>query len=186
MLMLVAQKGISPFMIPDGYFRQGIEVIQTMKLPLQQSLFSVPAGFFSGQEQKLRSAAGAVESAPATNPASLQRSDDRYTGAVKKEGKMIALFSVRRSLAAAAVLIIIAGAWILGQRVDSPDEVDCNTIACLEERDLIYSRALENLSEDELLLLLGDRELERVFEVSPVGEDTFIQEDTGSAKKEEI
>jgi hypothetical protein len=58
------------------------------------------------------------------------------------------------------MLLIAAGIWTYRSYLLLPDD-DCPTIICLNEKDVLRSGVMENLSEEELMLIIDEDELER-------------------------
>lgn len=83
----------------------------------------------------------------------------------KKEAKVISLFT-RKALfsAAAALFAAIIGVWIYNQYFKTAAVQDCGTLACVDKNDLVKSKNLESLDNDELYELVDTKKLEEKLE----------------------
>ena len=135
---LIQLKDAGIFLTPADYFEQGAPALATLlridALKGADTGFTLPADYFSS----------------VTN-----RALEMPSG---KTARIISLFTVSK-WAAAAVLLALLGAWLFRGEEAAPD-ADCMTVACLQKRDLIKSRAIEYLSEDDLMQVIDDGMLE--------------------------
>ena len=62
---------------------------------------------------------------------------------------------------AAAILLITFSVYLYRQLFQTKKPDDCMTLACIEKRDLLKSRQLENLENEELYELINVTKLEK-------------------------
>lgn len=88
---------------------------------------------------------------------------------VKTEGgKIIHLFTKRLAFAAAAILVLSLGFWIFSFYFTTIEVKDCGTMACIDKNDLVKTKNLENLDNDELYELVNPSKLEKKLEAKEI------------------
>lgn len=87
---------------------------------------------------------------------------------VRKQPKIYILFKTTITYSAAAMLIVAIGIWLfkLNQPVTSNQLEDCNTLACIEKKELLKYK-LQHLETDELYELIDADELEIKLNTKP-------------------
>jgi hypothetical protein len=128
--------GIHFFITPDHYFEETTEVRSVISV-LQHdkgTSFVLPEDYFLEKNYTLPSAAKVIS------------------------------FRGLATWAAAALLVLSAGFWIWTAYKPVPQEVDCETLACVERADVLKSGELENLNDDDLLQLINDEEIDKSFD----------------------
>lgn len=153
---LRANQNKNPFKVPANYFEAGVVLELTKVLSdvpdelsgfeklnslKKQNAFTVSENYFGENENRL---------IQITQP--------------KKEAKVISLFSKRIGLSAAALLTVVLGLWIYSIYDVPVAAEDCGTIACLDRQDLVKSKSLERLEDDELYELVDPKILEKKLE----------------------
>jgi hypothetical protein len=152
--------------IPEGYFNESALLLTDC--PMLLSLdnkpgFTAPENYFDQLESRLSSRL-------------TDKTLDRPA-----EGRIIRLFNTRL-IAAAAVLTIIAGAWMFSYFSPAGTESDCGTVACIEKKDILKSKTIEGLENEDLIDMIdADRLQQRLDgELKPDGNDTnFSDMDPG-------
>ena len=88
---------------------------------------------------------------------------------VKKEvGRIIHLFTKRLAFAAAAIVVLSLGFWIFSFYFTTIEVKDCGTMACIDKNDLVKTKNLENLDNDELYELVNSSKLEKKLEAKEI------------------
>jgi hypothetical protein len=174
----------SGFVVPTEYFSENESKLELLDFPTLFSLnrtnnFKTPANYFEeleslqfsnlliDEEKELE----AFEKLNAIKKQNNFKVDENYfnasteklTTAVlseKKEAKVIKLFSPKVWYAAAAVLTITLGLWVYNQYYKVEEFKDCGTLACVDKFDLVKSKNLEALDNDELYELVDTKKLE--------------------------
>jgi len=146
-------KGNPPFKVPDGYFERRLPLLHM--LHLQRTIFKVPEVYFESAEEKLKAVTAAGPGKTVDDEIRIR--PERGTGA------RIRKLNPRSWMAAAAVLVVTLAAWLISSdRTDVRDTPqDCLTVACLEKREVIESKTLESLNDDELYQLIDLEKLEQ-------------------------
>ncbi len=82
-------------------------------------------------------------------------------GRKPREARVISL--VRRSFtySAAALLLVVLSIWVYKYYYQTAEIKDCGTIACVDKTDLLKTKNLEALDNDELYELVNPAELEK-------------------------
>ncbi|MBL7921219.1 MAG: hypothetical protein JNJ40_12955 [Bacteroidia bacterium] len=100
----------------------------------------------------------------------------------KKEARVIKLFSSKIWYAAAAVLTITLGLWIYNQYYKVETLQDCGTLACVDKFDLVKTKNLEALDNDELYELVDTKKLEEKLEAKPEKKSELKKEEKSEKK----
>lgn len=131
----------SAFKIPESYFNEASNKIELLNSPIlfkinKHNSFITPENYFERNESYLFNL---LKPLPKT--------------------RIIRLYKKTFALAA-AVLLITFSVYLYRQlfQIKKPD--DCMTLACIEKRDLLKSRQLENLENEELYELINVTKLE--------------------------
>ena len=162
---LLRLKKVNPFIVPENYFESNATKLNTSdsenelfgfeKLSLieKQNSFTVSENYFVKSEQKI-------------------------TSALIKEAKLIRLFSTKAWYsAAAAVLTITLGLWIYTQYFKVADN-DCTTLACITKAELMKTKNLENIDNDDLFELVDTKKLENNLDGSSDNKESKKKSDS--------
>jgi hypothetical protein len=184
-------KGSLPFSVPDGYFASTMEVEMVRHICALDldSASTVPPGYFEENRDLLLLLSkithrGGNELAFVTPPGYNKEAVAKITRTLDDgEGKILFLGRPTR-WAMAALLTLIVGAWLFRVYRDPVETEDCGTLACIEKRDLLKSREIEVLNEEELLQLVDDEELENsLMEEKRNGHDSTPSPGAGKTEK---
>jgi hypothetical protein len=105
----------------------------------RKNAFDVPANYFESSAEKISSAASG-------KPA---------------EAKVIKLFGNRYWYsAAAAVMAVVLGLWIYNQYFKVKVNGDCGTLACVDKADLVKSKVMDNLDDEDIYNMVDTKKLE--------------------------
>jgi hypothetical protein len=164
--VLRAVPQLNPFLVPGDYFQDhelkelaralentndelsGLDTLMSIK---KQNSFVVDAGYFEKNEAIL---------------------EKRL---ISKPAKVISLYARIAGYGVAAMLLLVLGIWIYTVYNTPVQPEDCGTIACLDKQDLMQSKNLERLDDDELYELVDPSVLQQKLEVPGAGS---IQEET--------
>lgn len=183
---LVAIKDGSGFVVPENYFlknEQKLELIQYPSLSSVQNTntFSVPRNYFEeietleftkifGEDKEELDAFDKLRSLKKQNTFIIPENyfstnAKRLTDLIQPEQtKIIFLFSRRVAYALAAMLLVVTGVWIYNFYSVPVTVEDCGTIACLDKQDLVKTKNLERLEDEELYELVDPAALKRKLE----------------------
>ncbi len=184
---LSALKKESGFVVPANYFNATENKLELLEFPILSSIaksntFKTPAHYFEnsdfsyllneenelGSFEKLRSLE--KKNNFKVNENYFTNTEAKITAALlseKKETRVIKLFSSKIWYAAAAVLTITLGLWIYNQYYKVEELQDCGTLACVDKLDLVKTKNLEALDNDELYELVDTKKLEEKLEAKP-------------------
>lgn len=155
---LLQLKGKHGFVLPDTYFDDLAAKAELIDCPtlmeLKKSIpFNIPANYFENNKANL-------------------------LAKVKNQGKnsgtkIISLSSKTYWYAAAAMLVLSFGVWMWNSFYDNNEIIDgdCNTLACIEKRELLKYK-LENLDNDELFELVNADDLEKKLQQKELKDST--------------
>lgn len=174
-------KGESGFIIPENYFHSNAIQLELIDLPVlnsitKQNLFETPAHYFeiskaitlSKEEHDTElSELHTLKQLRGQYP--LTVSDTYFTESKKRiletntkttGAKIISLSRKPIWYAAAAILTITIGLWIYNSyfKVTEVIDGDCNTLACIEKRELLKYK-LDNLDNEELYEMVNTDKL---------------------------
>lgn len=179
--ILAGLKGKSGFVVPENYFSAKAAELELLDLPVlaahqKQNGFEVPSNYFENSISSLQDKINEIDELNAypllnaqskthafiTKPAYFEENKKKLlTIATEKTGAKI-LFLGRKTVwyAAAAVLTITIGLWIYNSFFIEQELIngDCNTLACIEKRELLKFK-LENFDSDELLDMVNSDKL---------------------------
>jgi hypothetical protein len=176
----------SGFIIPDAYFDKSEAKLELISYPNlfkagKNSGFDVPLNYFEDTEVNELSKVflneedellhvtflGATEKQNVFTVKEnyFVESEQKIISTLSNHAKVINLFVPRIWFsAAAAVFAIVLGLWIYNQYFKPYSDKDCGSIACLDKKDLVKSKNLENLDNDELYELVNTKKLEEKLE----------------------
>lgn len=181
--LLSLKKGYG-FVLPENYFEKSETDLELLTYPNLAHLkaasgFAVPLDYFDLAEfqsfENLKQQ-GQNEEETFIKLNSIERKNnylvpDRYfvskqtalqqIGRKQREVRVINL--VRKSFAysAAALLLVVLSLWVYKYYYQSAEIKDCGTIACVDKTDLLKTKNLEALDNDELYELVNPAELEK-------------------------
>ncbi len=190
---LLKLKGQSGFLIPDGYFVKSqarLELLpyeQLHKLP-RETGFAHDSDTLRDLRLTIREELSdhpVLKDLPKHNPFDV--SQDYFSKSKQKilsgmsvppHTRIISLFKRTVWYAAAAILVITAGTWAYSAYFStSAVDEDCNTLACIEKRELMKYK-LDQLDNEELYELVNAEKLEQKLNQPS---DTLLQFDTNDA-----
>lgn len=181
---LSALKKETGFVVPQKYFTENESKLELLEFPTLFSLsrinnFKTPANYFEELESSqfsnlLIDEANELKAFEKLNAIKKQNNfkvnenyfstlSEKLTAAVlneKKEAKVIKLFSAKIWYAAAALLTITLGLWVYNQYYKVEELKDCGTLACVDKFDLVKTKNLEALDNDQLYELVDTKKLE--------------------------
>jgi hypothetical protein len=194
---LNTHKNKNGFIVPASYFSKNELQLELMQYPNLISLknvnaFRVPENYFEGRET--------AELSKVLNESANDLQSFHILGSIKKENnftvsqdyfsknglrlinllepgkraRVIHLFSRRIGYAVAAMLLIAIGIWIYNFYFAPVQMKDCGTIACVDKQDLVKTKNLESLDNEELYELVNPKELEKKLEIK---EDKNVKKD---------
>jgi len=170
---LASHKKNNPFIVPQNYFEEAEvketakslifyenELIEFYKLSYtkKQNSFIVNESYFSENEEKLKSLL------------------------ITKPIKVINLFNAKMWYSVAALLVIALGLWMYNSYYKIAPIEDCGTLACIEKRDLVKAKHLENIENEELYKLVNTKKLEENLASSGL-DNTNNKQDTDTSSK---
>ncbi len=153
--ILLSQQSKNPLTVPVNYFEESkalelskvldaneneLENFCSLNSLKKQNSFSVPENYFPGNESRLA------------------------TEVKSKETKVISLFARRIGYAAAAMVLVVMGVWIYNFYFATVQVEDCGTIACVDKQDLVKTKNLERLDDEELYELVDPAALKKKLE----------------------
>lgn len=177
----------SGFIVPNDYFVNNENKLELIEFPELSSLnkinpFKTPANYFDEIEEKQfvhffeESEIEILGEKLSTIPkqANFKVKENYFDSSAekisttllneKKGGKVIKLFSPKIYYAAAAILTITLGLWFYNQYFLVAETKDCGTLACVDKADLLKTKNLENLDNDQLYELVDTKKLEEKLE----------------------
>lgn len=183
---LVRLKGEAGFSVPENYFFKKevqLEQLSLTKLSAikKENGFLIPENYFEQTKQQLESnLEEGFETLPEYSLLNAIKKQNHFTVSEnyftensqrlnellkeKKPVKIIQLSLKRVSYALAALLLVVLGVWIYSFYFAPIEIKDCGTIACVDRIDLVKTKNLENLENDELYELVNPKDLEKKLE----------------------
>lgn len=179
---LVSLKNSSCFEVPQHYFSKNEQQLELSDYPFLKSLgnknaFRVPNNYFKNNEGDFiiqlienDTSFGKLETLEKQNNFSVPQNyfSDKEKNLSQllepKTGKVISFFTKKIRFAAAALLLVVLSVWLYNFYFTSPEAGDCGTIACLDRQDLVKTKNLERLNDDELYDLVDPAALEQKLE----------------------
>lgn len=188
---LTQLKNENGFLVPEDYFSQKEQELELIDYPGLSKLkntnaFSVPANYFEeleggnlasvlGDSEDFFTKLNALEKQNSFHVPEnyFEKSEMEIFEKVStnekvntnKETKVISLFAKRARFAAAASFIVVMGAWLYNFYLVPVPPVDCGTIACLDKQDLVKSKSIESMEDDQLYDLVDPSTLEEKLDV---------------------
>lgn len=166
----------NPFVVPAGYFEAKEELLAYPVLrDLKQRNFMVPSDYF--ETLPARAATKIEVEAELKEYTVLASVEKGYTFAVPADyfenfyssvktvvapARVIPLFgralkSYKFAAAAVVALLLTLTIILLNQKTEiQPLNAECNTLACLSKSDILNSGVLQNLSEENLIEMIGE------------------------------
>ncbi|PBQ31265.1 hypothetical protein CNR22_05630 [Sphingobacteriaceae bacterium] len=187
---LSALKNVNAFAVPENYFSENEHQLELMDYPALKKLervnaFSVPQNYFA--ELEVIELAKVLVNEENVFPI-LQSFDKKNNFVIpenyfekteklisekvdpKKRAKVISLFTKKVSLAAAAMFVVVIGLWLYNFYFVPIEPVDCGTIACLDKQDIVKSKSIESLDDDQLYDLVDPSALEKKLDAKKADE----------------
>jgi len=148
---LLKYRNVEVFGLPENYFETSenkLEILAYTKIASiqKQNSFSLPGNYFEENKECLFSL-------------------------LKRDAKIISMFSLKMWYTAAAVLLIAFGFWFYGIYFRVPEPQDCNTLACIEKTDLLKTKTLESLDNEDLYDMVDLQKLEQNLNTTSTNED---------------
>ena len=151
---LTGLKKEAGFIVSDGYFETNSlaihaaiegndeDVVNRLKRfgIDRENAFTLPTNYFEDKQNTLRAIGMPAQ---------------------KKQGKVVRLYFLRAGMAAAAILLITFGLKYFKTEEKQIVPDDCGTLACIERRELLKSKQIENLDDEELLEIVNPKTLEQ-------------------------
>jgi hypothetical protein len=129
----------------------------------KENVFSVPENYFESSAEKI---SAVVPEKPS-------------------EAKVIRLFGNRFWYsAAAAVVAMTLGLWIYTQYFRVKGNGDCGTLACIDKADLVKSKVIENLDDEDVYNMVDTKKLEENLKGESSGNEKN-KKDTDSSSLDE-
>jgi hypothetical protein len=177
----------SSFIVPNDYFVNNENKLELIEFPKLSALnkinaFKTPANYFNELEEKqfvhffnendLEILGEKLSTIPKQANFKVKKnyfdsSAEKISNSLlnqKKGGKLIKLFSPKIYYAAAAILTITLGLWFYNHYFLVAETKDCGTLACVDKADLLKTKNLENLDNDQLYELVDTKKLEEKLE----------------------
>ncbi len=168
---LSSLKASTPFTVPDHYFEEAAVSVSTdlYLQTLKQDVLAVPGNYFE------------------KSALSLAESIDKQSRV-----KVIPVSSVPKKsptqywfYRAAAAVLVVAGAWI-AVILNSRNEKDCGGIACLERQEIIKSKSIENIEQEELYDLVDPEALRKNLDIKKTNHQEIQHNDSDVVIPEEL
>lgn len=175
------------FDVPQGYFSKKAESFEDLQYPNLSALnrnpgFVVPKDYFeeaevkelgkvlSDQKDELLSFK-TLKTLPKHNHFKVE---ERFFDASEKEiktllekpqtGRVMSLFGRRIAFTAAAVIMLSLGFWLYDFYFSPVETRDCGTMACVDKHDLVKTKNLESMDNEDLYELVNPSDLEKKLE----------------------
>jgi hypothetical protein len=179
--LLVARRSESGFSVPAQYFETSRLVLEHAEFPVltkagRKNAFEVPADYFELAAARIQSA--------------LLRGERVADSG--RSAKIISIRSQRLVFAMAAMLLLVLSMWLYSYYFAPAAIEDCGTIACVDKTELVKSKSLEMLEEDDLFEIVNTTELEKKLENSGVPanrrpvKDSSLDEQAGDELLDDI
>lgn len=199
---LLNVRGSNGFLVPENYFLNSESKLELIEFPNLKELvgrsgFSTPENYFETKEfetfEKLKteeqgelSSFQNLSSLPKQNSFSVPQAyfvsgETNIKGLLENNSgtKVISLF--RRSVAysIAAMLLVVISLWVYNYYFKPVEVKDCGTMACVDRMDLVKTKNLEVLDNDELYELVNPAELEKNLGSEENKKAPLIKTDSG-------
>ncbi|MGZ3901632.1 MAG: hypothetical protein ACXVO9_10025 [Bacteroidia bacterium] len=174
------------FIIPKNYFETSESHLELLSFPnllknRNETGFNVPQNYFNETEvtelaKVLSGEKNELEGYPNLNSIEKKNSfvvaenyfnvtEQKIISNIQRPAKVIKLFGARTWYsAAAAVFAITIGLWIYNYYFTPVVSKDCGTLACIDKTDLVKTKNLENLDDDQLYEIVNTKKLEEKLE----------------------
>ena len=174
------------FAVPQNYFEASEAQLELLSCPNlvkkgKNTGFDVPKNYFSENEiislsKALTGEANELQgysrlnSLEKKNPFRLdenyfEKSGQQIISSVNRPTKVVKLFGAKTWYSvAAAIFAITIGLWIYNYYFMPVVSKDCGTLACVDKTDLVKTKNLENLDEDQLYEIVNTKKLEEKLE----------------------
>jgi hypothetical protein len=179
---LVSLKNSPCFEVPQHYFSKNEQQLELSDYPVLKSLgnksgFDVPNNYFENSDSDSRILL--LQNAPSFEKLEALKKQTHFSVPQNyfnykeknlnqllepKKAKVISLFTKRIRFAAAALLLVVLSVWFYAFYFTTAEVEDCGTIACLDRQDLVKTKNLERLNDDELYDLVDPAALEQKLE----------------------
>ena len=179
--VLSGLKGKSGFVVPENYFNNNATELELLDLPIltsqqKKNPFQIPSNYFKNKLSSIQNNINDADelniypllnaqtktNAFATQPNYFEQNKKKLLNITTEKTGAKIIFLGRKTLvyAAAAVLTITVGLWIYNSFYKEQIIIDenCNTLACIEKRELLKFK-LENFDSDELLDMVNSDKL---------------------------
>lgn len=198
---LLEVKNTNGFIVPENYFSKNEQRLELIQYPILNSIqnksaFVVPENYFEEAEtcelaivlkeeedeltgfEKLRSLKKQNSFSISENYFSEQ--ENRLLQILQKpeQVKVISLFSKRIAYAVAALFVVVMGVWIYNFYFTPIQVQDCGTIACVDKQDLVKTKNLERLDDDQLYELVDPSVLEKKLKNSETKKNNKEDQDS--------
>ncbi|MES2678863.1 MAG: hypothetical protein V4635_03220 [Bacteroidota bacterium] len=180
--VLSVARNAAVFTVPEGYFSAAEERLELLDCPVllasaKQDGFSVPGNYF--REAEVAGLSIVIgESEPsldfisrqnnfAVKPGYFQHNEKRLQDLLlnpQQPTRVLSLFGSKTWMAVAALLIVAFGFWMYDFYFGPAPQKDCGTMACIDRADLLKSKNLEALDNEELYELVNTKKLEQELE----------------------
>lgn len=170
---LFSLKRNSGFIVPADYFEQAeVNELGKVMSDAKDELFSFEKLASLTKENKFKIDGDFFE-----------KRDKQIHSLLEKpvKGRVINLFTRRIAFAGAALLVASLGFWIYSFYFATAELKDCGTMACIDKQDLVKSKNLESLDNEELYELVNSGDLEKKLDIK---EQTKNKETKDSSLKD--
>lgn len=193
------------FLTPENYFTVNEKNLELINYPIlnklkSQNAFSIPSNYFEefeiaelakvivdSETQFAKLEALKKESSFKLPENYFEKSSKSISSKIKirKEAKVISLFTKRIRFAAAAIFVIVTGVWLYNFYFPAITPIDCGTIACLDKQDIVKSKSIESLEDEQLYELVDPSALKKKLDSNnniqtkskDSSEKTFVEEE---------
>jgi hypothetical protein len=175
---LLKLKGQNGFNVPENYFSHNELMLENLDFEKLNAIpkinsFQTPQNYFKENEISLSSILD--ENAEHSSLNIIQKENsfkipDKYFEknevqiqhllSKNKSAKILNLSFSKIAFAAAALIVITLAIAIYSNYTKVVPSEDCSTLACIEKRELLKSKQIENLDDDELYELVNPLRLE--------------------------
>lgn len=181
------------FITPPSYFERSGAALELLEYPTllahpKQNNFAVPTDYFEGlslQElnqsdyQRLNTLERKNNFALPPDYFVTKEAELKNLLQTNKPVKVISLLRRSVTYMAAAVLLVVISMWVYSAYFKPADVKDCGSIACVDRNDLLKTKTLEVLDNEELYELVNPAELEKNLETKPQQQKPSVKLDTG-------
>jgi len=187
--------------VPENYFEKSaasilahLERFEENKIYPQLSkhrnlqVFKIPSSYFQNSEAQVKLILGdetVLKGFNKENSFSVPndyflKSENKITGLLIPKSAKIILLWTRPLKYAAAVLIVAIGWWLYNFNITPNELVDCKTIACVDKKEILQGKSIDNLEEEDLYELVDSDELEQSLDMNSIEEGLDSSDSFGS------